>query len=470
MKFLYSIIITLFLIPNFALASFSITEIMYDLDGGDTGREWVEIYNSGASSVDISGYKFLETPTSSNHSLTQSQGTANIPAGGYAIISNDPTKFMVDWPNFSGNLFKASFTSLNNTSGTLIIKDESLNILDQVNYSSSLGASGDGNSLQKNSSGTFAGFSPTPGSSNTSSPQNDSSSSQSSQTTTTQNNSSNSSWPVEQQIFANAGPDRVVVVGADVLFEGKALGIEKKPLENARYVWNFGDGSTKEGQIVNHTYQYPGDYVVILDISSGYFSASDRAKVQAENSKIIISGIGDTEHKFIELSNTSNYEIDVSRWILGSGTTTFNLPAHTFIAGNKKLILAKETTGIDSQSGVDVNLYYPNGTIAYKYNSLNSKAVTTEKTQIIPVKESTQGNYRVVKSVVEDEKEKVDKSDNLSATAIKSGVDSFIPTSYKWLMGLGFIALISIFGVVFSGKKEANGKFKANDFTIIERE
>ncbi|MCG2698987.1 PKD domain-containing protein, partial [Candidatus Parcubacteria bacterium] len=83
-------------------------------------------------------------------------------------------------------------------------------------------------------------------------------------------------WPVEPQIFANAGSDKTAIAGADVYFSGKALGLKKEPLESARYLWNFGDGAISEGQNVKHVYKYPGEYIVILDISSGKYSASGR--------------------------------------------------------------------------------------------------------------------------------------------------------------------------------------------------
>ena len=48
------------------------------------------------------------------------------------------------------------------------------------------------------------------------------------------------SWPDEQQIYANAGKDKTGIAGADVLFEGKALGFKKEPLENASVSLDFG--------------------------------------------------------------------------------------------------------------------------------------------------------------------------------------------------------------------------------------
>ena len=86
MKFLYPIIIALFLLPNFAFASISITEIMYDLDGSDTDREWVEIFNDG-NPVDLTGWKFND---GSNHILNVPpkngvEGSITIPSNVYIV-------------------------------------------------------------------------------------------------------------------------------------------------------------------------------------------------------------------------------------------------------------------------------------------------------------------------------------------------------------------------------------------------
>src|SRR4051812_27298350 len=95
-----------------ALAQVVINEVMYDLPGTDTGREWIEVYNGGSSSVDLSGWKLFEASTT--HALTNVSGGTTLSAGGYAIIADDASKFLIDWPSFAGTLFDSVF-SLSNT-------------------------------------------------------------------------------------------------------------------------------------------------------------------------------------------------------------------------------------------------------------------------------------------------------------------------------------------------------------------
>ncbi len=155
--------IVLFSPKAFALAGLEINEIMYDLEtGSDEGREWVEVYNNGNEPVDFSTYRFFEADT--NHKLISIVGGRNIPPLGYALIISDAVKFKTDWPAFVGIIFDSTF-SLSNTGEVLMLKDKDLNIVDQRSYSSIMGATGDGKTLQL-VGGSWVASRPTPGAEN----------------------------------------------------------------------------------------------------------------------------------------------------------------------------------------------------------------------------------------------------------------------------------------------------------------
>src|SRR3989344_4276863 len=157
------IILSIFLLVPFAIsAQVLISEIMYDAPGADTGREWIEIENTSASPISLTGWKLNEQ--SVNHMLTVSQGTSTLLGGAFAIIASDPEKFRTDWPHFSGTIFDSSF-SLSNTGETFSLRNNTSAFVDQISYYSSQGASGDGESLQR-VGGSWAASSPTPGGKN----------------------------------------------------------------------------------------------------------------------------------------------------------------------------------------------------------------------------------------------------------------------------------------------------------------
>ncbi len=145
--------------PSKVFGAVLITEIMYDLPGSDTGREWVEVTNTGSDSVDVSNYKLSEGDT--NHTLTILSGAPALAGGQSAVIVSNADKFAADWPQFSGTMFKSSF-SLSNTGETLSLKDKSLTLLDSASYTSDGGAAGDGNTLHRVGDTLVAGA-PDPG-------------------------------------------------------------------------------------------------------------------------------------------------------------------------------------------------------------------------------------------------------------------------------------------------------------------
>ena len=83
-------------VPSIAFGQIIFTEIMYDLEGSDTDREWVEIFNNGSESVDITGWKFSD---GSNHVLNDppkngGSGSLVIGAGAYAVLTENANVFL----------------------------------------------------------------------------------------------------------------------------------------------------------------------------------------------------------------------------------------------------------------------------------------------------------------------------------------------------------------------------------------
>ena len=157
---LRSLLLGVFTVPFLSFANVSFTEIMYDVSGSDTGREWVEI--TADTATDLSDWKLFEANT--NHTLTLVKGAALVPAGSFVVIADNTEKFLLDFPSFTGTLFDSSF-SLSNTGETISLRNADLVDTDTVSYTSGQGAAGDGNSLQKINS-VWAASLPTPGAAN----------------------------------------------------------------------------------------------------------------------------------------------------------------------------------------------------------------------------------------------------------------------------------------------------------------
>ncbi len=122
-----------------------INEIMYDPEGTDTGREWIELYNNNDFDVNISEWKLFEAGV--NHKLTIFQGNDILTKNDYLVIADNPVKFLEDYSNFTRTIVESSF-SLSNTGEIICMKDNNLQLIDCVDYSSKLFANGNGKTIE----------------------------------------------------------------------------------------------------------------------------------------------------------------------------------------------------------------------------------------------------------------------------------------------------------------------------------
>ena len=143
-------IIILFLpsLPS-VFADIRINEIMYNPSGSDSGHEWLEIYNNGTGSINLEGWKFYESNV--NHGLTLIQGNDTLSPDDYAVIADESSTFLADYPGFNGTLIDSSWSSLSNSGEYIAVKNNS-DIIDEVNYTTEL-ANGNGRSLERFSYG-----------------------------------------------------------------------------------------------------------------------------------------------------------------------------------------------------------------------------------------------------------------------------------------------------------------------------
>jgi len=78
------------------------------------------------------------------------KGEKSLAPNAYVVIADNAATFLKDNPTYSGTLFDSAF-SLSNNGETLVLRDAKLVDMTSFSYSPSEGATGDGNSLQRNS-------------------------------------------------------------------------------------------------------------------------------------------------------------------------------------------------------------------------------------------------------------------------------------------------------------------------------
>lgn len=362
------------LLPAAASAQVVISEVMYDVpsaSGADDTREWIEIFNAGASSVDLTGWKIND---GSNHNLNAPPqnggvGSLTLASGAYAILADDAFTFLSLYASVS-TVIDTSI-DLNNTSDTLTLINADGAVSDTVAYTKEMGAAGDGNSVHRMSvaSAALAAAAPSPGSGSLAADASGTGSSVSAASSTPAQATPTAAAPVSSYVpppmpllFADAGEDREVIVAADVEFEAGAYNRSREAVEaGVRFHWNFGDGTTAEGASVLHHYAYPGRYLVVLEIAENRSAASDRFIVTAAPAALALETLPDGG---VAIGNLSGKDLDLSRWVIRSFAREFILPEGTVVLESEALRIPQKTLGF--WSGPSAELAYPNGALALR--------------------------------------------------------------------------------------------------------
>ena len=411
--FFLILFICLHVAPAHAADGLSITEIMYDLLGSDTNREWIEIYNDSSTAIDLADHFLLtDGAGTTHHSLTPQNGSVVAP-GAYAVIVQNIDSFKIDYPNYTGMIFDSSWQGLTATAGKtiLIVDDKDVSLADTT-YIPVKEATNLGNSLQKTSANLWIAAVPTPGSATVATTTAVTDTTDTTQTTSTASSgiSSNNAatvkpvLPAHTQVFLSV--PELGTVGIPVPISVKIIGTMGESRFNGAFHFAFGDGTAVESTSIveplSHIYDFPGSYVVTLEYRSNYYlhdpDVVSRAIIDVSTSAVVISAINPDGS--ITLSNSGKFDADISNWILEtqSGLTLspqYHFPSGMILLAGKTVTISPKVLGFTATSKESVRLLLPSGTLSAVSKTdtalpvtavikpeLLSEKVTTGKTQV----------------------------------------------------------------------------------------
>lgn len=371
------LIISLFVfIPKIALASVIFTEVLYDAEGTDTDHEWVEIKNTGAEEISLSGWKFFD---GSNHLLNEppqngGQGSLTIPANGFAILTGDAEVFKADHPGITGTIIDTVMNLVNSTDTIkLLYADGSEAAV--LMYDPGLGANGDGNTLQLLGSSWGVG-SQSPNQENTASGSS-STSSTSSSSSSQEVDSEDQKTPsisAELQVFSTR-----IFTGIPLSIKAEVLGYDKNPLQRGHFVFNLGDGTTyisDKDQSFLFTYAHPGEYVLSFDYYWNQYGiesvATDRIVLSVIDPQIQINSV--YTDGSVEIENLSDFEIDLERWAFFQNNNVYTFPKRSILLPKKKMVVRTPFSAIGTQP---LQLKTMDGTLVATYPKIIIKENTT---------------------------------------------------------------------------------------------
>jgi hypothetical protein len=470
-----------------ASAGFEITEVMYDLDGTDTDREWIEVQNTGSEALDLSTWYFFSD--NSKHSLVP-EGVSLVPAGGHAVIAQKAAKFTTDWSSFSGLLFDSSWTGFNNEGESIALKDSDLNIVSPITFTASLGGAGNGDSLQK-INGSWVGATPTPGAANSTGNNSTETTTQdqsNSQTNTSSGGgvslSADAAKKVKESEIPHITTDilakSTVFAGVPLTIDTRTIGINKEGLATGRFVWNFGDGTAmhlRDQKEFEHTYAYPGEYVLSLSYYSNYYGttvdATNRMIVRVVPLEILIGSVGTPLDPFVELENRSAYELSLSGWRIIGASHSFIIPEGTMILPNKKLKFSPRVTFFTNDDIKSVTLQNAGGETVALYPvltqtpPLTSEGASVVKSQLV----SSMPKKAVAESTLLEKEEPIVDLNTLGANA-HNPVTTVPHTTLAWY-GLVGVIIVGSLSVFLIRRKDTSAdslekEICAEDMTIIE--
>lgn len=304
-----------------------INEIMSNPIGDDGGREWIELYNDSANSVEASSFT-ISIKGGSFIPVTPVSGGLTISPYGYAIIGSTvaaTTRFTSDYPSYSGPLFKSTMNLVNTGVTSVELKSQGVTIDALVSYT----AAKEGDTYAR-INGSFLTGIPTPGEENkevVSPPEDATTSPTGSQATIPQ------MAPPSTDIILYLPSEKVVVAGAPALFSAYALTRSGKSIDAMTYTWSFGDGGERVGGTTTYRYFYPGRYVAQVEGTNSLVIGNGRMTVRVVSPDISISTIATGKYgQYIDITNPNKYDLDISGWKISIDGALFSFPKNTLLA------------------------------------------------------------------------------------------------------------------------------------------
>jgi hypothetical protein len=185
------------------------------------------------------------------------------------------------------------------------------------------------------------------------------------------------------KISVGAGRERLSTVFSPVQFQAITSEIPAEQSSRVSFVWSFGDGHSASGREVEYAYSHTGLYAVVVNVFVGDKRISTaRTTVKVVLADISITDLLEGKNGYLEVHNTSLYELNLGKWLLKDGKKTFTFPEDTILLAGSRIRFPSETTGLifgDSSSPV---IYYPNGARAVSFER-SEPVVTLNEDRLI---------------------------------------------------------------------------------------
>ena len=360
-------------VPHVSFARVMFTEIAWMGTAASQFGEWVELFNDGDSEVDLKGAVLYE----GGGSTAVITLTKKISPKGYYLIERTTASSPDPLPGINDDAGSFGGSGFSNSGESLVLKTSDGTILDEVNATGGWPA-GDASTKQTMQwNGTvWVTADPTPGAALPAgagtvpgTPSEGSSGSGGSSTSTSSLSSHAGPVPIapilkpREPLSVQAGRDRLGFVGVPLFFQAKAFIGEDSLVRDPAFVWSFGDGGRGTGAAIEHAYQIPGEYVVVLNGMRGEDASAARTRVKIIVPELAITKVEQGARPFIEITNKTASEVNLWKAVLQAGHVQFEFPEDTIILPGAQVSFSKEITGLEPKPGDEVVLRWPGGRV-----------------------------------------------------------------------------------------------------------
>lgn len=438
------LILLLIFFPSVSQAAVSFSEVAWMGTADSANYEWIELHNDGEA-ADVTGW------TVSDGANLSIELSGTIPANSHVVLERTSDA------SAAGGAFLIYTGALVNTGATLFIKKLDGSLVDQVSGGENWINIGGDNVTKETAQYTNSGWVTavaTPGrglsagevsvaTANNDKTETKSESVKSSTETKVSKASSNETVKLtipDVTLKLLISGQKVGYVNQAIKFSIKASDIGKHLIDSLQYEWNFGDTMTGSGKDVNHSFAYPGTYVVT--VYGGYKRQEQVARHEITILPVTVS-LTKNDNGDVQINNDSPYEIDISGYKIQT-VDKFVFPARSIILPNQTITIPKKKLG-------------NNTSLVTLFDNQNSLVTTTIKSvkndfvqEVLPsVSALSRVNDIEVISISEDDKfgfvppleiTKVDDSELVNSESNSNTID-LVSTSSQLANPLGVASI-----------------------------
>ncbi len=182
----------------------------------------------------------------------------------------------------------------------------------------------------------------------------------------------------KMEFEVSAGRSRLVMVGSPIFFTATPTRLQNIAERSISYEWSFGDGAIDKGLTVGHSYNFPGEYSVVLNAYASDKQAVSRTLVKVVSPVFVLLKVSGG----VEILNKSAFEVNLENWNLSGGGRSFTFPKDTIISSGNTIIFADNVTGI---TGDNIKITNPKGKLFGEIQSVLSTTTKPDQMDLISI-------------------------------------------------------------------------------------